>query len=636
MLFDPEAAGWWISRKHPADPGGASAHPADHEVFCGSLKAWVVLENGDATEGVHWLGGLGQKAWSSTRHRLADWQKELEALEPIPPAAPPQATIRELLSGDLITPALLSLALLPVWAEELASFAAVHLPVGRQFRSPRNAWLGDLPALVLAAVLRRRGQAAILLSELSQASGSRAASKGGTAWLGPEPQGAAWLSIGKLRHPEWPLVQLEAVGLPVVLLEPEPAPVLPDLFATCSRWRCHPQLNGESLPSPAPPECPPGEAQAPASAWLDSLQAWAPLVQVAAAVGRERLRLDEQIEQRLRRCRPALALVPEENDVVVDRFLAAMRRSGRPCAVLHHTAEVQPMGMPLRWQRHLRSGDARLVPLRAQRQVASAPSQPAAGAVLALDPVRAHLLDALELEAPLPWPEEAAVGWIHYPLLQQALVSLADPLAYWETVGDVQRQLAGEGIPFWLARKPPLEPAGLSDARAQGLTVDLPSLPFPTLLERCPLLIAPGHLGTAHLEAMARGRPVVLVSPPRLDRPCLLLGDPDLPMPRIAPDRFLDWWREQDSASLKRLAMDQMEWLRGQLPCTLSLGGWLQGLGVDVEARPQAFLGSSLMLQRPLLDRAEQVGRLARRLNALLASPPGRLLMTLRRGGGRC
>jgi hypothetical protein len=630
VLFDQEAADWWAAQREAGDRGH-SGEAMQHQVFCGSLKAWVRLEKVGATAGVRWLGGLGAGAWSATEERLADWKRELDALAPIPANSPLEDPIRELLSGDLISPALLSLALLPVWAEELKGFRRILLPVGERFRPARFSRLGDLPALVLAAVLSARDQAVDLVAALPrQAVPANAIPEVDSS---PASAGAVCLAIGKLRHPEWPLLQFEAVGLPVVLFEPEPAPALPDLFDDSCRWRCHPQLPTALPAAPVPPPCPTEAVRAPASAWLESLRHWPLLAQDAEAVSQERQRLDQQLAHRLERSRPVLAMVPDENDLALERFVQLMRRNRRPCAVLHHSAEVQPCGLPLRWQRHLRPQDAHVMPLRGQRLANGDPADLSTGAVLSLDPVRAHLLEALDLQAPLPWPEEMAVGWIHYPLQQQALIPLADPQEYWQAVDGLQRQLAALGIPLLLARKPPLEPAGLADARAQGLEMDLPCLPFPTLLSRCRLLIAPGHLGTGHLEAMARGRAVALVSPQRLRRPSPLLNDPDLPLPRLTQASFLAWWTQQDGASLERLAAEQMEWLRRQLPCTLSLSGWLQQLGIALEARPQDFLGSNLMSQRPLLERAERIGRLARRLDRLRSSPPGRLLQALRRGG---
>lgn len=632
VLFDPEASDWWIAQRQADGPRQPVVSTPD-VVFCGSLKAWARLEQAGATAGVHWLGGRGAAAWAATEVRLADWKQQLDALAPIAVEAPLQEPIRELLSGDLIAPALLSLALLPVWADELQGFARILLPVGERFRTPRFSKLGDLPALVLAAVLGGRGQAVTLVAALPRQAGpaTTAAETGSPT----APQGAVCLAIGKLRHPEWPLVQLEAAGLPVLLFEPGPAPPLPELFHDSCRWRAHAQLPADLAAAPVPPACPAEAERASAAAWLEALGRWPLLAQDAEAVARERQRLDQLLARQLERSRPVLALVPDENDLALERFTQRMRHNRQACAVLHHSAEVQPGGLPLRWQRHLRPQDARLVPLRGQRLADGDPADPSTGAVLCLDPVRAHLLDALDLQAPLPWPQEMAVGWVHYPLQQQTLIPLADPREYWQAVGGLHRQLAELGIPLLLARKPPLEPAGLSDARAQGLEQDLPCLPFPTLLSRCRLLIAPGHLGTAHLEAMARGRAVILISPQRLRRPSPLLDAADLPLPRLTPDSVLDWWTQQDEASLTRLAADQMEWLRHQLVCTQSLAGWLQRLGINLEARPQGFLGSNLMSQRPLLERAERVGRLARRLDGLRASPPGRLLRALRRGGLR-
>ena len=630
VLFDPEAADWWIAEREAVglrQPGMS----AQETLFCGSLKAWARLEQAGASEGVHWLGGRGSKAWSATDARLADWKQQLDALTPIAVDTPLQEPIRELLSGDLITPALLSLALLPVWAEELQPFQRILLPVGERFRPPRFSRLGDLPALVLAAVLGGRGQDVSLVAALPRHTGP--ADPAPEENSGASPDGAVCLAIGKLRHPEWPLVQLEAAGLPVLLFEPGPAPALPDLFHDSCRWRAHARLPASLPAAPVPPPCPAEAERASASAWLEALGRWPLLALDAEAVGRERQRLDQRLARQLERSRPVLALVPDENDLALERFTQRMRHNRQACAVLHHSAEVQPGGLPLRWQRHLRPQDARLVPLRGQRRADGDPADPSTGAVLCLDPVRAHLLDALDLQAPLPWPQAMAVGWVHYPLQQQALIPLADPQEYWQAVGSLHRELTDLGIPLLLARKPPLEPAGLSDARAQGLEQDLPCLPFATLLNRCRVLIAPGHLGTAHLEAMARGRAVILVSPQRLRRPSPLLDAPDLPLPRLTQDSVLTWWTQQDDASLRLLAADQMEWLRRQLPCTESLAGWLQRLGIDLESRPQAFLGSSLPSQRPLLERAERVGRLARRLDGLRASPPGRLLRALRRGG---
>ena len=633
VLLDEPGAHWWVTAGREdglPDPKGAAT-----TVFCGSLKAWAALERAGAAEGVRWLGGSGEEAWAESERRLADWHRELAVLPPIPAQAPLQDTIRELLSGDLATPALVSLALLPIWAEALAGFSPICLPVGEAFRSPRFSRLGDLPLLALAAVLTERGHE-VMVPAVLPCQPLQPPTSGREGWSGPERAGAIWLTLGKLRHPEWPLVLLEAAGEAVVLFEPEPAAPLPDLFADANRWRCHPRLGCGDSPSLTLPICPPGGAAAPAEAWLEGLRQWPPLVEAGAATGRERQRLDRVLAERLGPVLPALTLVPEENDLVVERLLTLLRRSGRALAVLHHTAEVMPTGGPLSWQRHLRPGDGRLVPLRSQRQDGSTnPQGGAAREVVSLDPVRAHLLDALELETPLPWPKDPAVGWIHYPLLQQSLLPLADPQTYWRAVDTVREGLAGLHIPLLLARKPPLEPSGLSDALAQGLSGGLPCHPLPRLLVQSQLVIAPGHLGTAHLEAMARGRAVVLIRPAHLRRSSLPLGDVDLPMPRLRPESFLPWWRDQTRDSLEQLGRDQSEWLRQQVVTTISLGGWLSALGVGQEARPQRFLGSGLLAQRPLLERAEQVGRLALRLQALRASPPGRLLRALRDYGRR-
>ncbi|MEB3324606.1 MAG: hypothetical protein VKM17_04645 [Cyanobacteriota bacterium] len=628
VLFDEQGAHWWATTgRH----GGIPELPDPSlQVFCGSLKAWATLEQAGAEAAVHWLGVIDEPSWGDSEQRLADWHRELAAIPPIPSQAPVQDPIRELLSGDLATPALTSLALLPIWAEALAGFSPICFPVGKAFRPPRFARPGDLPLLALAAVLNDRGQEVRVLPVLPR-QGEQPTSSGTEGWSHTARPGAVWLTLGKLRHPEWPLVMLEAAGQAVVLFEPEPAAPLPDLFTDATRWRCHPQLGLGALAPYILPLCPVGGAEAPARAWLEQLRHWPPLAEEGAATGRERQRLDRLLEQRLGPVMPALTLVPEENDLVVERLLTMLRRADRPHAVLHHTAEVMPTGQPLRWQRHLRPGDRRLVPLRGQcRDGPPVAWGHSSGAVVNIDPVRAHLLDALELETPLPWPSDPAVGWIHYPLLQQSLLPLADPQSYWCAVDTVREGLAGMAIPLLLARKPPLEPRGLSDARAQGLAGDLPCHPLPALLALSQVVIAPGHLGTAHLEAMARGRAVVLVSPARLRRPGLLLEDAQLPMPRLAPENFLPWWGGQTRDGLEQLGRDQCEWLRRQVTTTMSLGGWLSELGVGREARPQRFLGSGLMVQRPLLERAEEVGRIARRLQAMRSSPPGRLLRAIR------
>jgi hypothetical protein len=632
VLLDEEGAGWWATKGRNAagsDPAWGSL-----QVFCGSLKAWATLEENGAEGAVRWLGGSGADAWMESERRLADWQRELADLPPIPSQAPLQEPIRELLSGDLATPALVSLALLPLWMEALEGFSPVVLPVGHSFRPPRFSRHGDLPLLALAAVLTESGREVRVPPVLPPGDPAPGPS-GSEGWTGPPQAEAVWLTLGKLRHPEWPLLHLEALGLSVVCFEPEAAAPLPDLFSDAPRWRCHPRLQDGGEARQAMPDCPSGGEGASAGAWLEKLRHWPSLIQAGKSVGQERQRLDQLLKQHLSPVMPALTLVPEENDLVMDRLLTLLRRECKPHAVLHHTAEVLPWGSPLRWQRHLQPADHRLVPLRCQRGGVGGPLGQSGAEVICLDPVRAHLLDALELETPLPWPENPAVGWIHYPLLQQALLPLADPMAYWEAVDHVRGGLATMGVQLLLARKPPLEPRGLSDALAQGLQDALPCQPLPTLLALSQVVVAPGHLGTAHLEAMARGRAVVLVRPARLRRPSLLLEDGHLPMPRLTPETFLPWWRSQCRASLEELSHDQSEWLRQQLITSMSLGGWLTRMGMPMETRPQRFLGSGLMAQRPLLERAEQMGRLARRLQALRNSPPGRLLGALRSGGRR-
>jgi dolichol-phosphate mannosyltransferase len=120
-------------------------------------------------------------------------------------------------------------------------------------------------------------------------------------------------------------------------------------------------------------------------------------------------------------------------------------------------------------------------------------------------------------------------------------------------------------------------------------------------------LIAPGHLGTAHLEAIARGRPVVLLSPERLRRPCLLLADPELPLPRLTPATFPYWWRQQDDGSMQRLAAIQAEWLRRQLLSTMSLGGWLmrQGVALDPGVAVGHFQLALALVQQGALREAQ-------------------------------
>ncbi len=625
VLMDGDAVSWWISRKQELDPA---------VVWCGSLKAWAVLEAEapEAEAEVRWLGPLGPGAWQQAIRGLHDWHVTLADIAPLPPHGPGKSDLAELLSGDLATPALVSLALLPVWTEQLISCSRVTIPVGENFRPPRFSRLGDLPLLALAAALGQAGSSVALVRELPPPGGedSIPAREG---WDGEAPGGAAWLAIGKLRHPDFPLVALEAAGLAVVLFEPEAAPALPELFTATPRFRCQGRLNHHTSPRPEPPPCPGAGAEASATEWLSCLRRWSPLIAEARAIRAERLRLDALLDREISRRAPRLVMVPEENSLPLERLVLLVRGRGIPVAVLHHTAEVVPPQAPLRWQRHIAAGDALVVPLRDQRAPQRAPSSQPFASVLSLDPVRAHLLDALELEGPHPLPLQPAVGWLHYPLQQQSLLPLADPVAYWEAVEVVRADLAAAGLPLRLARKPPLEPRGLGDALAQGLPAVLECLPLAELLASSTLVIAPGHLGTGHLEAIARGRAVVVVSPGRLNRPSQLLASGDDPLPRLVAADVLGWWQRQDAAALERLAADQAEWLRQELVTSQSLIGWLRGLGVDHDSRPQRFLGSGLMAQQPLIERVEAMDRLSRRVAALRRTVPGRVVDRLRRWG---
>jgi hypothetical protein len=619
VLLDGDGVSWWTSRLREGDPA---------VVWCGSLKAWAVLQAAGHEVEARWLGPLGPAAWRTMEHRLDHWHRALADIPQIRPHGPVTADLAELLTGDLATPALISLALLPIWTRQLASCSRVTIPVGRHFRPPRFSRLGDLPLLALASTLERAGTSVRLVRELDPPAGDAPLSAG-ERWEGEAPGAAAWLAIGKLRHPDLPLVALEAAGLEVVLLEPESAPALPELFTDTSRFRCHGRLNHRTFPLAEPPPCPEAGAEASAMEWLACLRQWPPLTAEAKALGAERCRLDALLEREIGRAAPRLVVVPEENSLPLERLVQLVRGHGVPVAVLHHTAEVLPPHTPLRWQRHIGPSDALVVPLRDQRPPSSAP----VASVLSLDPVRAHLLDALELEGPHPLPRQPAVGWLHYPLQQQSLLPLADPVAYWNAVETVRADLAAEGLPLRLARKPPLEPKGLGDAVAQGMAVTLECLPLAELLASSTVVIAPGHLGTGHLEAIARGRPVVLVSPVRLNRPSQLLENQAVPLPRLPAQDFLGWWRRHDAAALDRLAKEQAEWLRHQLVTTQSLIGWLRGLGVDHNSRPQRFLGSGLMAQQPLMERVEAMDRLSRRVAALRRSVPGRALDRLRRLG---
>ncbi|WP_323242851.1 hypothetical protein [Synechococcus sp. BA-124 BA4] len=368
---------------------------------------------------------------------------------------------------------------------------------------------------------------------------------------------------------------------------------------------------------------------------MAALGDWHPLVQEAQHLAERRLRLDRSLAEHWALEPPRLILVPEENSRAVERLVILARQKAVPHAVLHHTAEVLPFQSTGRFQRHLRPGDARLVPLRGQRRSSRDQPHTPAAAVVMLDPVRAHLLDAVELEGPIPQALDGSVGWLHYPLQQQSLVPFADTEAYWGAFDRIATELAAHGIPLQLARKPPLEPGGSGDAVAQGLRTCPEILSLPALLASCRLVIAPGHIGTGHLEAIARGRPVVVVTPERLNRPSLLLEDESLPIPLCSVAGFSSWFMQQQPDALIQLSFKQAEWLRQQLVSTQSLLGWLAKAGVEIDTRPQRFLGSGLMAQRPLLDRVESMDRLSRRLQAIRRSLPGRLLGQLKRGWSR-
>ncbi|MFN5162057.1 MAG: hypothetical protein ACK5IA_09295, partial [Cyanobacteriota bacterium] len=386
-----------------------------------------------------------------------------------------------------------------------------------------------------------------------------------------------------------------------------------------------PVLQADPAAAAAPP-LPSAAAAAPATDWVEALAGWSLLQGLARDLAAQRLELDHSLAAAGRQDRPRLLLVPEENSRGCERLVMQARLQGVPHGALHHTAELLPLHSPGRWQRHLEEQDPLLVPLR------GGGSAGGDRAVLSADPVRAHLLEGLELEASLPLPAAPAVGWLHYPLQQQSLLPLADPLAYWQALGGVEQALRDRGVPLLLARKPPLEPAGLADARAQGLDpVAAPGLrPLAALLAESWVVVAPGHLGTGHLEAIARGRAVVVVLPARLARPSLLL-EPETPLPVCTPEAFPAWFAEQDPSGLRQLAAVQAEWLRGRLLTTTSLADWLAIHGVATELRQQRFLGSGLRAQRPLLDRVERLERFSRRLGRLRASRLGRGLVRIKR-----
>lgn len=629
VLLDQEGVDWWVG-------SAAAAAVPPPSLWCGSCRAWLALEQAGLDARARWLGPLGASAWNALQLRVGAWHAALAAVPRLPAGAPPAGALAELLCGDLFSPALLGLALLPDWLEPLLGAEQVILPIGARLRAPGpGRGLGDLPLLLLAALLRQRGVAVEMPAVLGRfdppdpsAAGVRLEA-GGAAVEGP----CLWLAIGKLRHPEIPLLAFEATGLAVRLVETEAAAPLPDLFADAPRFRglaTAPVLLADPAAAAAPP-LPPAGAEAPAGDWLEALAGWSLLQAIAGDLAADRLELDHRLAAAWRQDRPRLLLVPEENSRGCERLVMQARSHGVPHGALHHTAELLPLHSPGRWQRHLEDQDPLLVPLRAG---GSGGGGGGGGdrAVLSADPVRAHLLEGLELEASLPLPAAPAVGWLHYPLQQQSLLPLADPLAYWQALGGVEQALRDRGVPLLLARKPPLEPAGLADARAQGLDpAAAPGLrPLAALLAESWVVVAPGHLGTGHLEAIARGRAVVVVLPARLARPSLLL-EPEAPLPVCTPEAFPAWFAAQDPPALRQLAAVQAEWLRGRLLTTTSLADWLALHGVVTELRQQRFLGSGLLAQRPLLDRVERLERFSRRLGRLRASRLGRGLVRLKR-----
>ena len=169
VLLDGDGASWWTSRQTQQDPAAEAPDPG--VVWCGSLKAWAVLQ-AEAAEGeARWLGPLGPAAWRSLEHQLVQWHRALADIPLIRPHAPAAADLAELLAGDLATPALISLALLPIWTCQLASCSRVTIPVGRHFRPPRFSRLGDLPLLALASTLERAGTAVRLVREVDPPAG---------------------------------------------------------------------------------------------------------------------------------------------------------------------------------------------------------------------------------------------------------------------------------------------------------------------------------------------------------------------------------------------------------------------------------------------------------------------------------
>ena len=127
VLLDGDGVSWSTSRQRERDPA---------VVWCGSLKAWAVLQ-AEGQEG----RPVGSAPWALRPG--GPWNTgSITGTGPsrtspqIRPHGPVTADLAELLRGDLATPALISLALLPIWTRQLASCSRVTIPVGRHFRPP--------------------------------------------------------------------------------------------------------------------------------------------------------------------------------------------------------------------------------------------------------------------------------------------------------------------------------------------------------------------------------------------------------------------------------------------------------------------------------------------------------------------
>ncbi|MFN5221226.1 MAG: hypothetical protein ACK5FE_10050, partial [Cyanobacteriota bacterium] len=435
-----------------------------------SCRAWLALEQAGLDSQARWLGPQGAAAWNALQLRVGAWHAALAAVPRLPAGAPPAAPLAELLCGDLFSPALLGLALLPDWLEPLLGAERVILPIGARLRAPGpGRGLRDLPLLLLAALLRQRGVAVELPAVLGRFDPPEPAAAGvrleaaGAAVEGP----CLWLAIGKLRHPEIPLLAFEATGLAVRLVETEAAAPLPELFADAPRLRC---LATDPVLQADP-------AAAPATDWLEALAGWSLLQGLARDLAAQRLELDHSLAAAWRQDRPRLLLVPEENSRGCERLVMQARHQGVPHGALHHTAELLPLHSPGRWQRHLEEQDPLLVPLR------GGGSAGGDRAVLSADPVRAHLLEGLELEASLPLPAAPAVGWLHYPLQQQSVLPRADPLAYWQALGGVEQALRDRGVPLLLARRRPRRRLNRSSRSTRSSNGRWASSPLPR--KRC-------------------------------------------------------------------------------------------------------------------------------------------------------